>query len=88
VRLRSAWLLKKRGLLCMSDAEGGLILPGFQDAHVHPLSGMIIEQSCDLAHCSGIDSALALVPPPPMPSPLLDRLLLTLAPPPPDSKVC
>lgn len=41
--------------------EGGLILPGFQDAHVHPLSGMIIEQSCDMARCGGLEPALALI---------------------------
>jgi len=40
------------------DVGEGLILPGFQDAHVHPLSGMVIEQSCNLARCPDLPSAL------------------------------
>jgi predicted amidohydrolase YtcJ len=36
------------------DIDGGLLIPGFQDAHVHPLSGGLGRLSCDL---SALDNA-------------------------------
>lgn len=37
------------------DAAGGLVLPGFQDAHVHPIHGGEILTSCDLNPAATID---------------------------------
>ncbi|MGA9749485.1 MAG: amidohydrolase, partial [Nocardioides sp.] len=31
------------------DLDGGLVLPGFQDAHVHPVQGGLLRLRCDLA---------------------------------------
>jgi predicted amidohydrolase YtcJ len=36
------------------DAAGGLVIPGFQDAHVHPLQGGLGRLTCDL---SGVEAA-------------------------------
>jgi predicted amidohydrolase YtcJ len=36
------------------DLAGGLVLPGFQDAHVHPVQGGVERMRCDL---SGLESA-------------------------------
>jgi len=38
------------------DLAGGLVLPGFQDAHVHPVQGGVERMRCDL---SGLDTAEA-----------------------------
>lgn len=34
------------------DLAGGLVLPGFQDAHVHPVQGGVERMRCDLAELS------------------------------------
>lgn len=34
------------------DLDGGLLLPGFQDAHVHPVQGGLERMRCDLAELS------------------------------------
>lgn len=41
-----------------ADLGGGLLVPGFQDAHVHPVQGGLERLSCDL---SGLDSEPAYV---------------------------
>jgi predicted amidohydrolase YtcJ len=36
------------------DLDGGLLLPGFVDAHVHPVQGGLERARCDLAPASGL----------------------------------
>ncbi len=43
------------------DLHGGALLPGFQDAHVHPAFAGLSMLTCDLADAAGADDALALV---------------------------
>lgn len=43
------------------DLEGGTLLPGFQDAHVHPLDGGLGLTSCDLTPMHGLDAYLATI---------------------------
>jgi predicted amidohydrolase YtcJ len=43
------------------DARGGLVLPGFQDAHVHPLHGGMAALTCDLHDLPGADAYLRAV---------------------------
>jgi predicted amidohydrolase YtcJ len=33
------------------DLAGGLLLPGFIDAHVHPVQGGLERRACDLSGC-------------------------------------
>ncbi|MGE3813457.1 MAG: amidohydrolase, partial [Candidatus Nanopelagicales bacterium] len=33
------------------DVAGGLVLPGFQDAHVHPVMAGVDMNRCDVHHC-------------------------------------
>lgn len=40
------------------DLEGGLLLPGFVDAHVHPVQGGLERARCDLSPASGLPSYL------------------------------
>jgi predicted amidohydrolase YtcJ len=41
--------------------RGRALLPGFQDAHVHPAFAGVTMLRCDLAGAAGIDEALALI---------------------------
>lgn len=34
------------------DLAGGLLVPGFQDAHIHPMLGGLEQSRCDLSDCS------------------------------------
>ena len=43
------------------DLHGRLLLPGFQDAHVHPLHGGIGKLRCDLHDCRGRPDVLATI---------------------------
>lgn len=43
------------------DLRGGALLPGFQDAHVHPVFAGIAMLTCDLAGAGGADEAVARV---------------------------
>lgn len=43
------------------DLEGGLLVPGFQDAHVHPAVAGVQMLSCDLSEERTIDGYLAVV---------------------------
>jgi predicted amidohydrolase YtcJ len=41
--------------------DGGLLLPGFQDAHVHPVSSGLASLQCDLSHLHSADAYLELI---------------------------
>jgi predicted amidohydrolase YtcJ len=43
------------------DLRGGALLPGFQDAHVHPVFAGLAMLTCDLTDATGADDALARV---------------------------
>lgn len=43
------------------DVGGGLVVPGFQDAHVHPLPAGIEMRQCDLSEASSAAHAVELV---------------------------
>jgi predicted amidohydrolase YtcJ len=43
------------------ELAGGMVLPGFQDAHIHPLHGGLVQLQCDLHDASGVDDYLAIV---------------------------
>lgn len=43
------------------DAQGGLVLPGFVDAHVHPVEGGLERMRCDLSSASSRHGYLELV---------------------------
>ncbi len=43
------------------DAEGGLVAPGFNDAHVHPVHGGEILSSCDLNPAEAIEGYRAII---------------------------
>lgn len=43
------------------DLGGGLLVPGFQDAHIHPVMAGIGMLRCDLHHCSSADDTLATI---------------------------
>ena len=43
------------------DLAGRLLIPGFQDAHVHPVSAGIELLSCNLTECDTADDALATI---------------------------
>ena len=43
------------------DLAGGLLLPGFQDAHVHPVMAGVSLLQCDIHHCESADEALAVI---------------------------
>ena len=43
------------------DLAGRLLVPGFQDAHVHPLSGGMDRMQCDLREAEGREAVLATV---------------------------
>jgi len=41
------------------DLAGGLLVPGFQDAHVHPVMAGVDLLRCDIHHCDSADETLA-----------------------------
>lgn len=43
------------------DTRGKLVMPGFQDGHVHPLAAGLIASGCDLRDATGADDVLARV---------------------------
>jgi len=43
------------------DLHGRLVLPGFQDAHVHPVLAGISLLRCDLHHCQSADDTFATI---------------------------
>ena len=43
------------------DLEGGALLPGFQDAHVHPVLGGLQQLRCDLSELHDLDAYRAAV---------------------------
>ena len=43
------------------DLRGRLLVPGFQDAHVHPLSGGMDRMQCDLREAEGREAVLATI---------------------------
>ena len=43
------------------DVRGGMILPGFQDAHVHPLHGGVATLTCELHDLPGVDAYTATI---------------------------
>jgi predicted amidohydrolase YtcJ len=43
------------------DLRGGLLIPGFQDAHAHPVVSGVELLRCDLHYCESADAALALI---------------------------
>lgn len=43
------------------DLDGGLLIPGFQDAHVHPVAGGLERMRCDLSEHSTRQSYLAAI---------------------------
>lgn len=43
------------------DLHGGLLMPGLQDAHVHPVDGGLTRRRCDLLSVSGSPAVLATV---------------------------
>ena len=43
------------------EVPGGLILPGFQDAHIHVAEGGRVLSLCDLLDLSGLDAYLQAV---------------------------
>lgn len=43
------------------DLAGGLLVPGFQDSHMHPVMAGIDMLGCDIHHCESADEALAVI---------------------------
>jgi predicted amidohydrolase YtcJ len=43
------------------DLAGGLLVPGFQDSHMHPVLAGIDMLGCDIHHCESADEALAVI---------------------------
>jgi predicted amidohydrolase YtcJ len=43
------------------DLRGRALLPGFQDAHVHPAFAGVTMLRCDLTNAAGLDEALAMI---------------------------
>ena len=43
------------------DLDGGLLLPGFTDAHIHPIEGGLERMRCDLSPASTRDEYLAII---------------------------
>jgi predicted amidohydrolase YtcJ len=43
------------------DLAGGLLVPGFQDAHAHPVMAGVDLLRCDIHHCGSADEALELI---------------------------
>ncbi len=43
------------------DLAGGLLVPGFQDSHAHPVMAGIDLLQCDIHHCDSADEALTVI---------------------------
>lgn len=43
------------------DLDGRMLVPGFQDAHVHPVMGGLMRLRCNLEPATDLDTALALI---------------------------
>src|SRR5512145_1717778 len=43
------------------DLEGRMVLPGFQDVHIHPISGGIEANGCDLNAATSVDEYVATI---------------------------
>jgi predicted amidohydrolase YtcJ len=43
------------------DLAGGLLVPGFQDAHVHPVVAGVDLLRCDIHHCRSAEEALGVI---------------------------
>ncbi|GAA3890797.1 amidohydrolase [Leifsonia kafniensis] len=43
------------------DLNGGLLVPGFQDAHIHPVSGGVELLQCNLTEATTADEAVAMI---------------------------
>jgi predicted amidohydrolase YtcJ len=43
------------------DVGDGTILPGFQDAHVHPLAAGLAQMQCVLSYCESLHEALQII---------------------------
>lgn len=43
------------------DLEGCALLPGFQDAHIHPIAGGLQQLGCDLSELHGLDAYRARI---------------------------
>jgi predicted amidohydrolase YtcJ len=43
------------------DMRGRLLMPGFQDAHAHPINGGLTRRRCDVLSVSGAGAVLAAV---------------------------
>lgn len=43
------------------DLQGGLLLPGFHDAHLHPLTGGLERLRCELTDLTSVDEYLAAI---------------------------
>jgi predicted amidohydrolase YtcJ len=43
------------------DLEGRTVLPGFQDAHLHPAEGGLVAQQCDLHEANSREACLELI---------------------------
>ena len=43
------------------DARGRLLIPGFQDAHVHPVMGGVEMTRCDVHACESAEEILAAI---------------------------
>jgi predicted amidohydrolase YtcJ len=54
----AAWIGPRTRVI---DLAGRLLLPGFQDAHVHPISGGMDLLECDVRECDGSDDVLATI---------------------------
>jgi predicted amidohydrolase YtcJ len=59
--LPDAALLAERGDAEVVDARGGLISPGFVDAHYHPTLGGFEANGCDLSSARSVDECLNLI---------------------------
>ncbi|MDI9569609.1 MAG: amidohydrolase [Pseudomonadota bacterium] len=51
----SAWIGGKTEVV---DASGGLVIPAFRDAHIHPLHGSLLWVECPLAEENSVDGYL------------------------------
>ena len=54
----AAWIGSQSRLI---ELEGRMVVPGFQDAHIHPISGGIEALSCDLNDADEVEQYLAIV---------------------------
>lgn len=43
------------------DLAGGLLVPGFQDAHAHPVMAGVEMLRCDISHCASAEESLAVI---------------------------